>query len=174
MWLTCVVDLWGRMSKRQYLQQRHQTWYVVLEVPKKLRTVLGRRFVRSLQTQSLDEADRKKHAVIAQMKRQITALAKTPNQVEAKALVKAMNYRREYAPMVAAFREGLKETGYVEGHNVEIEYRWANGQYNRLTALADDLVRRQVSIISANTLANLVAKAATSTIPDKVRTGDQP
>src|SRR5271169_786675 len=79
-----------------------------------------------------------------------------------------------YAPMVAAFREGLKETGYVEGHNVEIEYRWANGQYNRLTALADDLVRRQVSIISANTPANLVAKAATSTIPIVFTTGSDP
>ena len=76
--------------------------------------------------------------------------------------------------MVAAFREGLKETGYVEGHNVEIEYRWANGQYNRLTALADDLVRRQVSIISANTPANLVAKAATSTIPIVFTTGGDP
>jgi len=91
-----VVDLWGRMSKTQYLQRRHQTWYVVLEVPKKFRTVLGRRLIRSLQTQSLDEANRKKHAVIAEMKRQLNALAKAPNQVEAKALAKAMDYRREF------------------------------------------------------------------------------
>jgi putative tryptophan/tyrosine transport system substrate-binding protein len=49
-----------------------------------------------------------------------------------------------YAPMVSAFHQGLKEVGYVDGQNVAIEYRWANGQYDRLTALAGDLVRRQV------------------------------
>ena len=60
---------------------------------------------------------------------------------------------------------GLEEGGYVNGQNVAIEYRWANDQYDRLAALADDLVRQRVSVIVANTPANLVAKAATSTIP---------
>ena len=80
-----------------------------------------------------------------------------------------------YAPMVAAFRQGLKETGYVEGQNVAIEYRWANGQYDDLAALVGDLVRRRVSVIAAtSTPANLVAKASTTTIPIVFTTGSDP
>lgn len=79
-----------------------------------------------------------------------------------------------YAPRVADFREGLKETGYVEGRNVTIEFHWAEGRYDRLPEMAADLVRRQVSVIVANTPANVVAKATTSTIPIVFTTSSDP
>jgi putative ABC transport system substrate-binding protein len=79
-----------------------------------------------------------------------------------------------YVPHAAGFRQGLKEASFVEGQNVAIEYRWADGQYDRLPAMAAELVRLQVAVIVCNTPGALAAKVATTTTPIVFTTSSDP
>src|SRR5260370_14077771 len=78
------------------------------------------------------------------------------------------------AHLVAAFRQGLQEAGFVEGQNVAIEYRYAENQIDRLPALVADLINRRVAVIVGNHNAALAAKAATTAVPIVFATGDDP
>ena len=79
-----------------------------------------------------------------------------------------------YAPYLAAFLQGLKEAGYVEGRNVAIEYRWVEGQYEKLPAIAAELVHHPVAVIVANSPGVLAVKAQTATIPIVFTTARDP
>ena len=79
------------------------------------------------------------------------------------------------ASLITAFRQGVRESGYVDGKSVAIEYRWAEDQYDRLPDLAADLVRRQVAVIAAtDSPSTVAAKAATTTIPIVFMSGGDP
>jgi putative tryptophan/tyrosine transport system substrate-binding protein len=109
----------------------------------------------------------------------IGSTALMPFAARAQATMPAIGFlniasREGYGPYLAAFQDGLKEGGFEEGRNVAIEYRWADGQYDRLSEMAQDLVRKRVAVIVANSPANQVAKKTTDTVPIVFTTAADP
>jgi putative ABC transport system substrate-binding protein len=86
----------------------------------------------------------------------------------------SVNSFDDWAAFASAFRDGLKEVGYIEGHNAEIEYRWAEGRTERVPVFVDEMVRRQVAVIFGTHDIALAAKVATTTIPVVFLTGSDP
>jgi putative ABC transport system substrate-binding protein len=105
----------------------------------------------------------------------VAALGQRPEQRPTTPVIGFLGSGGQYvSTLLSAFKKGLSDGGYEEGRNVAIEYRWAEGRYDRLPALAADLIRRQVSVIVATTVASKAAKTATATIPIVFTTAGDP
>jgi putative ABC transport system substrate-binding protein len=104
------------------------------------------------------------------------ARAQQPTMMPVIGFLNPTSFDNRFADRLRAFRQGLKDTGYIEGENVAVEYRWAENQLDRLPALATELVRRQIAVLVATggTAPTFAAKAATATIPIVFIVGEDP
>ena len=130
----------------------------------------GRGSIANLGAAWLDEAHMHRRAFIGWIAAGLTTTSSAPRaQRSATPLIGFLHgqSQEEYASHVVAFRQGLRQTGYVDGENVAIEFRWANGRSDRLSAMAAELVQRNVVLIAVGggSAARLAAKAATTAVP---------